>query len=95
LARTILLLAPVTIATLPLKEGGADALMRAASDHIVAGRRQSLTDADGLVRLELERRLDDRFAIFIGGDIFYGARSGMFGQFSDRSRFVSGIRFSL
>lgn len=55
----------------------------------------SFTDTDGLVRLELSRRIDDRFSIFIAGDIFYGPRRGIFGQFSDRSRMLSGIRFSL
>lgn len=55
----------------------------------------SFTDADGLVRLEFSRRLDDRFSIFVGGDIFYGAARGIFGQFSERSRILGGIRFSL
>lgn len=55
----------------------------------------SFTDTDGLVRLEFSRRLDDRFSIFLGGDIFYGASRGIFGQFSDRSRILGGIRFSL
>lgn len=55
----------------------------------------SLTDGDGLVRLELTRRLDDRFALFLGGDIFYGTARGIFGQFSRESRILSGLRFSL
>jgi hypothetical protein len=55
----------------------------------------SFTDSDGLVRLELSRRLDDRFWFFFGGDIFYGSSRGIFGQFSDKSRILSGIRFSL
>lgn len=55
----------------------------------------SLTDADGLVRLELSRRLDDRFSLFLAGDIFYGSSRGIFGQFSERSRILTGIRFSL
>jgi len=55
----------------------------------------SFTDADGLVRLELVRRLDDRFAIFLGTDIFYGASRGLFGQFSERTRALGGVRFAL
>lgn len=55
----------------------------------------SLTDGDGLVRLELVRRIDERFSVFLGSDIFYGSRRGIFGQFSDRSRILSGVRFSL
>jgi hypothetical protein len=55
----------------------------------------SLTDADGLVRLELVRRLDDRFSIFLGADIFYGTSRGIFGQFSERTRALGGVRFSL
>jgi hypothetical protein len=55
----------------------------------------SLTDTDGLVRLELSRRIDDRFAIFLGADIFYGTARGIFGQFSERSRMLGGVRFSL
>lgn len=55
----------------------------------------SVTDTDGLVRLELSRRIDDRFAIFLGADMFYGTSRGIFGQFSERSRMVGGVRFSL
>jgi hypothetical protein len=55
----------------------------------------SLTDTDGLVRLELSRRIDDRFAMFLGADIFYGTARGIFGQFSERSRMLGGVRFSL
>ncbi len=64
--------------------------------HTVRGEwLNSFTDTDGLVRLEFLRRLDDRFTIFLGGDIFYGSSRGIFGQFSERSRILSGIRFSL
>jgi len=55
----------------------------------------SFTDADGLVRAEIERRLDDQFSIFVGGDLFYGSRDGIFGQFSDASRILCGVRFSI
>lgn len=55
----------------------------------------SVTDTDGLVRIELSRRIDDRFAIFLGADIFYGTYRGIFGQFSERSRMLGGVRFSL
>lgn len=55
----------------------------------------SLTDGDGLVRLELVRRLDDRFSLFAGGELFYGPREGIFGQFTDRSRILGGVRFSI
>ena len=55
----------------------------------------SLTDSDGLVRLEFSRRIDDRFAVFLGADIFYGTSRGIFGQFSERSRMLGGVRFSL
>lgn len=55
----------------------------------------SLTDADGLVRVELVRRLDDRFSIFLGADLFYGKARGIFGQFSEQTRMLGGVRFSL
>lgn len=55
----------------------------------------SLSDGDGLVRVELTRRLDDRFTAFLGGDIFYGTSRGIFGQFSESSRILGGIRFAL
>jgi hypothetical protein len=67
-------------------------------DTLHSGRMEwlhSLTDADGLVRLEVSRRLDDRFSLFLGGDLFYGSRDGIFGQFSDRSRILGGVRFSI
>ncbi|MEQ8773249.1 MAG: hypothetical protein RIC51_10505, partial [Erythrobacter sp.] len=38
----------------------------------------SFTDGDGLVRLEMTRRLDDRFSLFLGGDLFYGSGDGIF-----------------
>lgn len=55
----------------------------------------SLTDGDGMIRLEVLRRLDDRLSIFLGGDIFYGSARGIFGQFSEKSRLLSGVRFAL
>ena len=54
-----------------------------------------LTDGDGVLRLELSRRLNDQFSLFAGGDYFYGPRDGLFGQYSDRSRILFGLRAEL
>jgi hypothetical protein len=55
----------------------------------------SLTDADGLFRMDVSRRLDQQFSLFLGVDLFYGSSDGIFGQFADRSRILCGLRFSI
>jgi len=78
------------ISTLRIQKDFADNLHSLRAEWL-----NSFTDADGLVRLDFSRRIDDRFSIFLGGEIFYGSSRGIFGQFSERSRVISGIRFSL
>ncbi|MEO1488546.1 MAG: DUF1302 family protein [Pseudomonadota bacterium] len=55
----------------------------------------SFTDGDGVLRLELSRRLNDQMSLFVGGDYFYGPRNGLFGQYVDRSRGLIGLRLEL
>ena len=53
----------------------------------------SLNKADGLIRLELTYDLWDGLEVWAGGDIFYGASDGFFGQFNDRDRVVTGLKW--
>lgn len=51
----------------------------------------NLADGDGLLRPMLAVQLGDSTEIALGGDFFYGARSGLFGQFRQKDR----LTFSL
>ena len=46
---------------------------------------------DGMVRPKLTYELNDEINIYAGADIFYGNKSGLFGQFKETDRLVSGI----
>ncbi len=79
-----------------------DKLVRPATDVIATVRAQkrfhndrtearaellgSLSDGDGLARLDLIRTLSDTVSVRIGADLFYGDRGGLFGQYQDQSR---------
>lgn len=46
---------------------------------------------DGMVRPKLSYEYNDEINIYIGADIFYGNEDGLFGQFKETDRFVSGV----
>lgn len=46
---------------------------------------------DGMLRLKLTYEYNDEINIYAGADIFYGNKNGLFGQFKETDRFVSGI----
>jgi len=46
----------------------------------------SLTDGDGVVRPQVSKELNDKLSLSVGGDVAFGARQGIFGQFVDRNR---------
>jgi len=50
----------------------------------------STNDGDGLVRLKLSYDLQDDLRIWLGLDLFYGDRDGLFGQIDDVSRVLIG-----
>lgn len=56
---------------------------------------QGLELFDGLVRPKIAYRAGDRILLWLGADVFYGSGAGVFGQFSDRDRIVTGIELSL
>jgi chemotaxis protein methyltransferase CheR len=51
----------------------------------------SLNDGDGLMRPKLVYEWQDNVKTWLGADIFYGGRDGLFGQFSDNDRIVIGV----
>jgi len=50
---------------------------------------------DGLLRPKVSYDLNDEIQLWLGVDVFYGDDDGLFGQFTERDRFVSGIEISL
>jgi hypothetical protein len=46
---------------------------------------------DGMVRPKLTYEYSDEVNIYVGADVFYGDEDGLFGQFKETDRFVSGI----
>lgn len=55
---------------------------------------QNLNDGDGLVRPKVTYELWDSTRAWLGADVFYGRRTGVFGQFDDRDRVVLGLELS-
>ena len=51
----------------------------------------STNDGDGLVRPRLSYEWQDNVKTWVGADIFYGTRDGLFGQFKDNDRIVIGV----
>ena len=45
-------------------------------------------DGDGVIRPRLTHEFRDNLNLWIGADIFYGTRNGLFGQFGETSRMV-------
>ena len=50
-----------------------------------------IDNEDGMVRSKLTYEYSDEINLFAGFDIFFGRKSGLFGQFKDTDRFVAGI----
>jgi len=46
---------------------------------------------DGMLRLKLTYEYNDEINVYAGADIFYGNKDGLFGQFKETDRFISGI----
>jgi hypothetical protein len=46
---------------------------------------------DGMVRPKITYEYSDEVNIYVGADVFYGDEDGLFGQFKETDRFVSGI----
>jgi hypothetical protein len=53
----------------------------------------SLNDGDGFVRPKIEYVLRDNLDVWVGFDVFYGSRNGLFGQFTETDRFVAGMKW--
>ena len=54
---------------------------------------QSFNRGDGLVRPKLQYELSSGLLIWIGADVFYGDREGVFGQFDARDRLTLGLEW--
>jgi len=48
-------------------------------------------DGNGLIRPKITYEVQDNVKAWVGADIFYGDRNGLFGQFKDNDRVVMGI----
>ena len=55
----------------------------------------SLTDGDGVLRLDVRRTVTDRVRARAGADLFFGPSDGIFGQFREVSRFRVGLDVDL
>lgn len=51
----------------------------------------NLNDGDGFIRPKVEYLVRENIEVWTGFDIFYGTKSGLFGQFTDTDRFVAGV----
>ncbi|MCJ8299043.1 MAG: hypothetical protein MJK13_08940 [Pseudomonadales bacterium] len=54
----------------------------------------SPTNNDGLIRPKLSYNLRSGFDLWLGADVFYGSKSGLYGQFKDRDRIYTGFEWS-
>ena len=50
-----------------------------------------MNDGDGLIRPKLVYEWQDNVKTWVGADIFYGDRDGLFGQFRENDRIVIGV----
>jgi len=51
----------------------------------------NINDGDGLIRPKLSYELDEETLVYGRVDYFYGSKGGLYGEFSNKSRFVLGI----
>jgi hypothetical protein len=56
---------------------------------------QGVSSGDGLVRPLMTYAVSDAVSVWIGVDVFYGQRGGLFGQFDQNDRLAAGIRFEM
>ncbi|MCU0670298.1 MAG: hypothetical protein MUF70_13255, partial [Myxococcota bacterium] len=56
---------------------------------------QSINDGDGLVRPRVEYAVRDDLQVWMGFDVFYGTRDGIYGEFDENDRFVVGFEWGL
>lgn len=54
-----------------------------------------LHDGDGLVRPRVEYAVRDDLQVWLGVDVFYGTRKGVFGEFDEADRVVVGFEWGL
>lgn len=55
---------------------------------------QNVNDGDGLVRPKISFEPWDSTRVWLGADVFYGDKDGLFGQFDDRDRVSMGLQLS-
>lgn len=55
---------------------------------------KNLDDSDGMIRPKITYEVDDHLSLSLGADILYGERTGLFGQFKDKSRLHGGVTYS-
>lgn len=54
---------------------------------------QNLNDGDGLLRPRVVVEVRDGVDVWLGGDVFYGNRDGIFGQFDAKDRVTLGVQW--
>lgn len=52
---------------------------------------RNVNEGDGLVRPKVSYELRDNMKVWLGFDLFYGNRNGLFGQFDQNDRLVTGM----
>lgn len=52
-------------------------------------------DGDGLIRPRVSYEIQDNLEIWLGIDVFYGKREGLFGQFDDNDRVLLGFKLGM
>lgn len=52
-------------------------------------------DGDGLLRPKVSYDMQDNLEVWVGLDLFYGNRNGLYGQFDDNDRLLVGVRVGL
>ncbi|MGR9091776.1 MAG: DUF1302 family protein [Gammaproteobacteria bacterium] len=75
-----------SIATLYIRRSFANARFHASSLLI-----QSINDGDGVVEAEITWEWRSNIELFLGADIFYGKKKGVFGEFGRRDRIRFGV----
>ena len=54
----------------------------------------NINNGDGIVRPKIQYQWQDNITTWIGADMFYGDRGGVFGQFGDNDRMVFGVELA-
>ena len=53
----------------------------------------NVNQADGLLRPKVNYKVTDELDVWLGLDVFYGDGKGLFGQFDDQDRVVTGVKW--